>query len=345
MTKTRPILDAIIAELRERPESNPSSKLQLRFQITRETARRYFQKLIDQGVIEAHGYGKARVYSLVKSDLNSVSVLATVSDLAQLGESEFYAQKIEPHLKAQLNAVLSARAAYVATECLNNVIDHSLANTVTVAVNVDHENLILRIADDGIGALAKLKSFFNLTDNVEAISELAKGKRTTDASSHAGEGLFFSSRIADNFRLTSNGISYIYVDEQDDWAIAKPELVVPGTEIVARFKIHSEKTTKSVFDRFTSNFKFDLRSPRLVNPYELALPPGNLISRSEAKKLFAGAEDFKSIIFDFKHVEMIGQGFAHEVFVVFASKHPNIQIEHKNANEFVLKMIRHVTKS
>jgi hypothetical protein len=38
-------------------------------------------------------------------------------------------------------------------------------------------------------------------------------------------------------------------------------------------------------------------------------------------------------------VEMIGQAFADEIFRVFASAHPDIQIYHINANEEVTKMI------
>jgi hypothetical protein len=61
--------------------------------------------------------------------------------------------------------------------------------------------------------------------------------------------------------------------------------------------------------------------------------------------VLAGAQAFRSIILDFKLVEMIGQRFAHEIFVVFASRYPGTEFGHKNANEFVLKMIRYVTQN
>jgi anti-sigma regulatory factor (Ser/Thr protein kinase) len=345
MPQKNQIIEAIVTALKAQPNSNPSADLQTHFQITRETMRRYFNQLIDQGIISAHGYGKGRSYSLLPNRAEELYVNSTKDALANLGESQFYRDKIEPLIKDYMSVTLAARVAYVVTECLNNIIDHSRARSVFIGINVEDENLILKISDDGIGALASIQAYFHLTDPMQAISELAKGKRTTDPSSHAGEGLFFSSRIADHFKLSSNGISYIYVDDQGDWAIAKSEATSPGTEVMVRFKLHSTKTAKSVFDRFTKDLEFNLQSPRLINPYQLSLPPGALIARSEAKKMLAGAEDFKSIILDFKLVEMIGQGFAHEVFVVFANNNPGVEIGHKNANEFVLKMIRYVTLS
>lgn len=56
--------------------------------------------------------------------------------------------------------------------------------------------------------------------------------------------------------------------------------------------------------------------------------------------VLAGVQAFRSIILDFKLVEMIGQRFAHEVFVVFANRYPGIEIAHKNATKLVLKVIR-----
>lgn len=40
--------------------------------------------------------------------------------------------------------------------------------------------------------------------------------------------------------------------------------------------------------------------------------------------------------------ESIGQGFVHELFVVFQREHPDIKLEVKNGNDEVMKMIQHV---
>lgn len=72
---------------------------------------------------------------------------------------------------------------------------------------------------------------------------------------------------------------------------------------------------------------------------------GYPVSRSQAKRLYFGFDKFNTVILDFKDVEDIGQGFAHELFVVFKRKNPNIELKAINANEDVLKMINHVLVS
>ena len=45
---------------------------------------------------------------------------------------------------------------------------------------------------------------------------------------------------------------------------------------------------------------------------------------------------------DFDSIEWMGQGFAHQVFVVFHNEHPGITIVPINMNENVTKMYNHV---
>jgi hypothetical protein len=52
----------------------------------------------------------------------------------------------------------------------------------------------------------------------------------------------------------------------------------------------------------------------------------NLISRSQAKRLLARLELFKTVLFDFSNVPTIGQAFADEIFRVFAASHPEIEL-------------------
>ena len=51
-----------------------------------------------------------------------------------------------------------------------------------------------------------------------------------------------------------------------------------------------------------------------------------MVSRSQAKRILARAERFKEVILDFTGVKEIGQGFADEVFRVFAKEHPDVNI-------------------
>jgi hypothetical protein len=48
---------------------------------------------------------------------------------------------------------------------------------------------------------------------------------------------------------------------------------------------------------------------------------------------------FKTVIFDFREVEIIGQAFADEVFRVFANQYPHIELTPINANDTVMQVI------
>ena len=53
---------------------------------------------------------------------------------------------------------------------------------------------------------------------------------------------------------------------------------------------------------------------------------------------------FREIIFDFRGISFMGQGFADEVFRVFQNAHPDIKLTAVNANASVEGMIRHVKR-
>ena len=65
------------------------------------------------------------------------------------------------------------------------------------------------------------------------------------------------------------------------------------------------------------------------------------VSRSEARRLVASLEKFREIELDFRDVTSVGQGFADEVFRVFASRHPEIAIGVRNASRPVAAMLQH----
>jgi len=68
----------------------------------------------------------------------------------------------------------------------------------------------------------------------------------------------------------------------------------------------------------------------------------NLVSRSQAKQIAARFENFSEVELDFSGVEEIGQGFADELLRVWQIAHPQTRLVASNANENVMKMIRHI---
>ena len=108
---------------------------------------------------------------------------------------------------------------YGFTEMLNNAIDHSGGQEVSIEIMSSPVSHIIMIADDGIGIFRKIKNACNLDDERHAVLELAKGKFTTDPENHTGEGIFFTSRCFDLFNIFSgvvyfNGSTRVRVGEK-----------------------------------------------------------------------------------------------------------------------------------
>lgn len=69
------------------------------------------------------------------------------------------------------------------------------------------------------------------------------------------------------------------------------------------------------------------------------------VSRSQAKRMCNRFENFQEIELDFSGIEDIGQGFAHEIFVVFSNKHPEVKLIPLNMCQRVEKMVNHVKET
>ena len=63
------------------------------------------------------------------------------------------------------------------------------------------------------------------------------------------------------------------------------------------------------------------------------------VSRSQAKRLVNGLEKFREVVLDFKGVDIVGQGFADEVFRVWAKEHPEVNLIPTDMNDAVAFMV------
>ena len=62
------------------------------------------------------------------------------------------------------------------------------------------------------------------------------------------------------------------------------------------------------------------------------------MSRSQAKRLIARFDRFRTVILDFSEVQEIGQAFADELFRVYAGSHREVELLPKNMTEQVERM-------
>ena len=223
---------------------------------------------------------------------------------------------------------------YAFTEMLNNAIDHSQGSSARVRVWEDDNALSFEITDDGIGVFAHVQKSFALPDVFAAVAELTKGKRTSAADRHSGEGIFFTSKAVDDFELCSNGVVWRVDNGVGDQAVGESS-VTTGTRVTFMVKSKTTRSLSEVFRRFSREHEFN-RSQPVIKLFEIG---SEFVSRSEAKRLLDGMDSFEEITLDFRDVSLVGQGFVDEVFRVWAKGHPDISLRPINMNEAVEFMV------
>ena len=238
-----------------------------------------------------------------------------------------------------LSCIVGTRSLqYGFTEMFNNAIDHSDGSVISIELRKLATTTELALYDDGIGIFKKIQSELSLLDECHAILELAKGKLTTDPDNHTGEGIFFTSRMFDGFEILSGGTYFSHkFGEKEDWILERDKFS-SGTAVWMKLNNRTSRTTKKIFDKFTSDDDFGFT--KTVVPVKLAqYGDDKLVPRSQAKRLLARIDRFKSVIFDFQGVDTIGQAFTDEVFRVFALKHPEIELTAIRTNSAIRRMI------
>jgi anti-sigma regulatory factor (Ser/Thr protein kinase) len=230
---------------------------------------------------------------------------------------------------------------YGFTEMLNNAIEHSQGTSVTVRAEVYAGGTVCWIEDNGEGIFKRITRLCRLADERQAILELAKGKLTTDPENHTGEGVFFSSRAFDRFHISAGGLIFDHTDGQDDFLFERDQSHV-GTWVMMAHGNHTERNLTEVFDEYAEADEYTFS--KTVVPVRLArIGAESLVSRSQAQRLLARVDRFKTVLFDFRDVETIGQAFADEIFRVYANAHPEVQLVPIHASVQVEQMIGRAT--
>jgi anti-sigma regulatory factor (Ser/Thr protein kinase) len=243
-------------------------------------------------------------------------------------------------LAKRLNENASSILDFAFSEMLNNAIEHSQSDRIKIELYRDNKDLVFIVRDFGVGVFEKIKKKYKLDTDLDAIQELLKGKTTTAPKAHSGEGIFFTSKSADEFILESFE-SRLRVDNRiDDVFVESRERSLRGTKVTFRISLHTSRHLNDIFKQYYSDpesFAFD-KTVILVKLYTM----GTIyVSRSQARRVISNIEKkFKVLVLDFDNVPTIGQAFADEIFRVFAIKHPEIQIRCENMNENVEFMVK-----
>ncbi len=335
--------------------------------INQEKVKNYLLRLIKSGrkdyvkaTIEAFNISKSSVYNYVKQmetdgliekkentyTLRTNNYHYFFKNDGTLGEDRVYSQFISQHIqfKKNVNSIWN----YAFTEMMNNAIEHSEAENISVSIYQNCLDTEILIIDDGIGIFKNIQRFMKTSKNEmislrECVSLLFAGKFTTARQYHTGEGIFFTSHVMDEFIIysddnffTRNNFTSAQIEDTNLHSLMQME---KGTIVRMTISNSTKKVLSEVFNTFAP---VDEGFIKTTIPVAHMFAGGNPVSRSEARRLLECIALFNDIDLDFSGVEEIGQGFAHELFVLGKQKYPHINLRTIKTCKTVENMIKRV---
>ena len=307
------------------------------FDITRQAVNKHLQRLVDEGVLESSGSTRGKAYRLSAKEWEQWYDIESGME-----EDVIWTREVKAVLGDLPPNVLDIWY-FGFTEMFNNAVDHSEGSQIGVHICKTAVTTEMLIADDGCGIFKKIQNALGLLDERHSVLELSKGKLTTDPEHHTGEGIFFSSRMFDRFNILSGGVYFAHkFGDAEDWILERNQ-ADSTTSVLMSLDNRTNRTPKQVFDEFSSDEDYGFT--RTVVPVRMAqYGEDKLISRSQAKRVLARVEQFRTVLFDFNEVETIGPAFADEIFRVFALQHPDIELAPISTNPEIKRMIGRVLR-
>lgn len=301
--------------------------------LSKNTVTKYIAELITEGKLLRTQTGRYTAYTL-PAETKSFSFTC-----ADTKSEEDAWRAVLPFVGKQQPEVMQI-LDYSFLEMCNNVLEHSGAEHFSVTVEKTLTKIRIIIADDGIGIFAKIKNDMQLWDENQAVIELSKGKFTSSPQNHSGEGIFFSSKLCDQFAIFSGTLSYSPQETIPKDSI--PLQPVQGTTVVLTVLCNTQKKAQSIFSEFAGTDSSEPQFKTIVQVRFMEQEGISLTSRSQARRLLNRLEKFTCAVFDFSGVSFIGQAFADEIFRVYPTKNTHTKLEYINANESIEAMIVHV---
>jgi anti-sigma regulatory factor (Ser/Thr protein kinase) len=319
-----------VATLFENGQALQAGEVAEKLGITRQTAHRHLRRLVDEGQLIVEGAGRSTRYrSTAPRDERRFPT-------AGLEEDRVWNEMSGPSsVMAAVSDRPRAILQYVFTEIVNNAIDHSGATEVEVLVSQPGTAVAVEVIDRGVGIFRHIRDKLGLETELEALQELSKGKTTTMPSRHSGEGVFFSSKASDWFEISSGTLRWVVDNRRGDMAVGALDPRVTGTEVRFEVDTDADRDLNQVFAEYTEDFEFS-KTRAVIRLFAIGT---DFVSRSQAKRLVHGLEAFREVVFDFNGVNLVGQGFADEVFRVWAKEHPEVQLIPTDMNDAVAFMI------
>lgn len=309
--------------------------------VSRQAVNQQMQKLVRDGRAVKVGHTKGAYYDLPNRAPREPAQPATLMVRLDGAEEDRVYRRMQDRvgLWQRLPENVEQITAYAFQEMMNNAIDHSGSPRAEVQARITNLDVTFTIRDWGVGLFASVARRFDRQREEEALGDLIKGKVTTQPDRHSGEGIFFTSRIADLFRIDSHRL-LLEFDQRGKDVFSGQRRFLKGTQVTFTIARTSRKRLEDLFAQFAPerlNYRFD--KTRVA----VKLIQDAYVSRSEARRLLAGLDQFREVELDFSGVASIGQSFADEVFRVFP-RHHNVIVKPHRASPGVQAMIDHVRR-
>jgi anti-sigma regulatory factor (Ser/Thr protein kinase) len=338
-----PVSRAILAlAARRRTFTTADVRATLRRPPTRQHVSAAISRLVRDGALVKTGVTRGARYALPRhAGVLRQAVARRLRNVGLREDDVLDSLRRQAPFLGQLRKNVADLLAYGFLEMVNNAIEHSGARTISVELARARGQVTFAVRDTGVGVFRNVMRQRGLASELEAMQDLVKGKTTTQPESHSGQGIFFTSKAADVFVLESFGYQLRVDNTVDDYFIEETRPRVRGTRVGFQIAENSDRLLPDVFRRYQTDATeaaFDKSEIRV----KLFALDTEYLSRSQARRLLAGLENFRSVILDFAGVRTIGQGFADEVFRVFRRRHPETHLIPVNMNETVRFMIERV---
>ena len=211
--------------------------------ISRNTVHAYLNELQDEKIIRKSKRGS---YELIS---NRFEYRFTKDDHELKHDTYAYDKYLYP-----LIATLPANAEHIwnygISEMVNNVIDHSGAGELCMIIVQNYLSTSVMLIDNGIGIFRNIKEHFSFANLDDAVCELFKGKLTTDADNHSGEGIFFTSKMMDSFFIISDGKVFTTTKYSNDRVLDAPDFE-SGTCVYMKLSNFTNRRATDVFNLYS----------------------------------------------------------------------------------------------
>ena len=261
--------------------------------------------------------------------------------LATLQEDLPWRQDFAPFFELPPEVERLLRHAF--TELLNNAVDHSGGQTVTVSLRQTPLQVQLLVSDDGCGIFERIAQGFGIQEPRLALLELSKGKLTSDPGAHCGHGLYVTARLADVLCLHANGVGFQRrAWESQPWRDSYAA-VQGGTSVYVAITLDTPRRLEQVLGGYAlepGGYAFE----RTEVPLQLLAQAQVLASRAEARRAVARLDQFRRADINFSGIRDVGQGFADEMFRVYRRRHPGVELVPQGMTPQVAAMVEAVLK-